>query len=119
MSDEHNTAETTHAPEASGHHDDSTTVLLGRVLPYPIYTVVFMILGGLTVVEIIIAQIIQVEWLKLPLLLGLALTKAILVILYYMHLRHDSRFFAAALILPVLVALLSMLYLLGIPPTGY
>lgn len=103
----------------SAHHDDDTTTLFGRTLPFPVYTVVFGVLGVATLTEVLIAETVTVDWLKVPLLVGLALFKAALVVLFYMHLREDSRFFAVALIVPLAVALLSMLYLLGVPPTGY
>jgi len=35
------------------------------------------------------------------LLLGLAVSKATLVALYYMHLRYDSRMFAVIFLIPV------------------
>lgn len=116
MSDLHNTHD---AHAVTAHHDDDTTTILGRTLPYPLYTVVFMALGVMTLTEVLIAEVVQVDWLKIPLLLGLAIVKAALVVLFYMHLRTESRFFALTLILPLIVALLSMLYLLGIDPTGY
>ncbi len=53
------------------------------------------------------------------LLIAFSATKAILVVLFYMHLREDSRMFAFALILPLFIALVSALFLLTVPPTGY
>jgi caa(3)-type oxidase subunit IV len=100
-------------------HFEDTTVLFGRTLPYPIYTVVFFALGASTLLEVTIAEIIQVQWLKIPLLLIIALFKALLVVMFYMHLRDDSRIFTVTLILPLVVALVSMLYLLGVPSSGY
>lgn len=105
------------------HHDDDTTTIaaFGRTvtLPVPIYTAVFGLLAALTLIEVMIAEVITAEVLKIPLLVGIAIVKALLVVIFYMHLRSDSRVFALTLLLPVLVALLSMLYLLGVPPTGY
>jgi caa(3)-type oxidase subunit IV len=100
-------------------HFEDTTVVFGRTLPYPIYTVVFFALGASTLLEVLIAEIIQVQWLKIPLLLIIALFKAALVVIFYMHLREDSRIFTVTLILPLVVALVSMLYLLGVPSRGY
>ncbi len=106
--------------EAQSHeHFSDTTVVLGRTLPYPLYTVVFMALGVATLAEVLIAEIVQVQLLKIPLLLGIAVFKALLVVMYYMHLRDDSRVFTVTLILPFAIAMLSMLYLLGVPSTGY
>jgi hypothetical protein len=36
-----------------------------------------------------------------------------------MHLREDSRIFALALILPLVIALVSALFLLSVPIVGY
>ncbi len=101
------------------HHDSDTVVLLGRQFTIygGIYTVVFIGLGILTVIEVMIGSL-DIDW-AIPLLLVLALTKAALVVLYYMHLRTDSRIFALALLVPLGMALLSVLYLLAVPPTGY
>lgn len=122
---EHTTAAETHnEPQHSimpGHgQDDGTTTLpfIGKV-PFPVYTVVFIALGILTVIEVILAGVIEAESLRVGVLVILAIAKASLVILFYMHLRHDSRFFAMALLLPTFIALLSALYLLGVPSTGY
>lgn len=106
--------------EALAHeHFSDTTVVFGRTLPYSIYTVVFGALAVATLFEVLIAEIIQVQWLKIPLLLVIAFFKALLVVMFYMHLRDDSRIFMVTLILPLVVALVSMLYLLGVPRTGY
>jgi cytochrome c oxidase subunit IV len=40
---------------------------------------------------------------KVPLLLALAITKAWLVVAFYMHLRYDNPVFSYAMIIPVLV----------------
>lgn len=102
------------------HHSDTVQLPGGREITVPggIYTVVFAILGILTIIEVISSEIF-VDGLKIVILLGLAVAKATLVILYYMHLRHDNRFFAVVLIAPLLVTTLSVLYLFGIPPQGY
>jgi len=96
----------------------NTSVFLGRTFPYPIYTVIFGVLAAATVIEILISGI-AVEALRVPLLLGLAIIKALLVIYYYMHLRTDSRIFAVTLIIPTVVAFVAMMYLLFVPTQGY
>ena len=98
-----------------GDHSDQS-VFLGRTFPYPIYTVIFGALAALTVFEILISGI-SVEGLRIPILLAVAVVKALLVIYYYMHLRTDSRIFAVTLIIPAMVALAAMFYLLFVPPT--
>lgn len=95
------------------------TMVMGRKLPYPLYTVVFMTLAVLTIVEVGIVEIFPAGWLATLLLIVLSGFKAVLVVAVYMHLREDSRIFAVALALPVLVALIATLFLAMVPPTGY
>lgn len=123
-------SEQSHAPEiaeaveaAHGEHaahaeHAETTVLFGRELPFPLYTVVFLGLGILTIIEVLVAEVFS-SGIKIPILLGLAAVKAYLVVYYYMHLKTDSRMFAIALIVPLVVALVSMLFVLITPPGSY
>lgn len=100
-------------------HHDEVTVLFGKEYDLPIYTSVFIALGVITVLEVILAGVIGDGAVRILILLALALSKAFLVVMYYMHLKEDSRLFALTLLIPVAVALLSVLYLLGVPVTGY
>jgi caa(3)-type oxidase subunit IV len=123
MADELITPEATHDPAvqtgvhagADAHGD--VTVVMGRELPFPLYTVVFFGLGILTMIEVAISLIISSD-ITIPFLLAIAVAKAGLVIYYYMHLNKDSRVFAAILALPIGIALLSVLFLFAIPQ-GY
>lgn len=118
-----------HTHDSHGHADHSDTVelpVIGAItVPGGIYTVVFGILGILTLLEVLIAETIGkmegdvAETLKIVLLLGIAIAKSALVVLYYMHLKDDSRIFLVTLLLPLLITLLSIFYLLVVPPTGY
>lgn len=102
----------------TGHEDHGdVTVIMGREIPLPLYTVVFLGLGILTVIEVLIGGIEGV--LRIPLLLGFAAVKAYLVVYYYMHLKTDSRVFAIVLAVPVFVAIVSMLFALATPPGNY
>jgi cytochrome c oxidase subunit IV len=100
-------------------HDDhgDVTVVLGREIPLPLYTVVFLALGILTIIEVLIGGIEGAF--RVPLLLGFAVVKAYLVVYYYMHLKTDSRVFAAVLAVPVFVAIVSLLFALVTPPGNY
>ncbi len=100
-------------------HDDhgETTVVFGRTLPFPLYTVVFLFLGIPTIFEVLLGSLDGSF--RIPLLLGLAAVKAYLVVYYYMHLKTDSRVFALALIVPLFVAMVSMIFLLMSPPGNY
>ena len=95
--------------EAQGGHDaflSDTTVVLGREITITggLYTVVFILLAVATVLEIIIGGLPE-GVLLIPLLLAFAVIKATLVVMYYMHLKTDSRLFTWVLIVPLLIAL--------------
>ncbi|HRF96584.1 MAG TPA: cytochrome C oxidase subunit IV family protein [Aggregatilineales bacterium] len=104
-------------------HDDHaetlapTTKILGATLPMPLYTTVFVILAVLTVTEVLLAEAIEGD-IKIPLLLGIAVAKGALVVMFYMHLKTDSRAFALAFLVPLILAILSTLFLLSVPSTG-
>lgn len=100
------------------HPISSTTVFMGRTFPVPIYTFVFFVLGAITIIEVLISELPH-GFLTAPVLLALSASKAILVVMFYMHLRDDSRIFAFALILPLLIALVASIFLLTVPITGY
>lgn len=122
MSDHtHNHAPTTEAAHDDHHHDDAhaevlaeTTTILGRTLPFPLYTVIFGILGILTVAEIVIAELFS-SWVKIVVLLAFAIAKAALVVIYYMHLKTDSKLFTLVLLVPVFIVTISLMFLLIVP----
>ena len=100
------------------HYVGNTTTLFGRVIPLPVYTVVFVTLGILTLFELALAEVIPRGGLTIPLMLLTSLGKAALVVWFYMHLNSDSRVFAITLLLPVLMVLLATGFLM-IVPVGY
>lgn len=120
----HNASSETHnhgnAPAAAPHGDahGDTSVFLGRTFPFPIYTVVFGVLAIITIVEVIISELPE-GFLGNILLLVLSGIKAVLVVMYYMHLKEDSRVFAIVLTIPLLVALVSLLFLMTVPTGNY
>lgn len=119
------------------HHDDghhsNTVALLGRQITVEggIYTVVFVALAILTVIEVVSAEGLKsaihdfpdaaaaLQAIKAAILLFIAVIKSTLVIWFYMHLRDEKPLLAVVLLLPLLIAGLSILYLLAIPPGGY
>lgn len=117
--------ETTLAPveESQAEHTDhapSDTVslpIVGEVTVYGgIYTVVFGALAILTVLEVILAAIFEdAGAIKIVALLGIAVLKSLLVIMFYMHLKDDNPIFSIILAVPLLITLLSVLYLLAVP----
>ena len=118
------------------HHDghySNTVRLLGREITVEggVYTIVFVGLAILTVIEVLSAEYLKgaihdapsaaatLQAIKAVLLLGIAIIKAGLVIWFYMHLRDEKPLLAVVLLLPLLIATLSIMYLLAIPPGGY
>lgn len=68
------------------------------------YLGIFILLAVFTLVETLLSYL-QQPAIKVPLLVGLSALKAVLVLLYFMHLRFDSRLFSylfiAGLLLPI------------------
>ena len=77
------------------------------IKPKPRYAVVLVALVLLTAVEVAASYL--GGGIKVPILLVLAAAKALLVILYFMHLKYDSRiyaylfFFGAVIIIPLML----------------
>ncbi len=75
--------------------------------PKPNYVGVFAWLTGFTLVELFVSFMpAELDSIKVPLLVVFAILKASLVVLYYMHLRYDSRFYALLLLSGVFFAVL-------------
>lgn len=110
------TAQNPDMPEEHQYHSD-TVVILGREITVAggIYTVVFFALGILTIIEVLLAEL--ENEIVIPLMLAIAAAKALLVVLFYMHLRTDSRLFALTLAIPLGIGLLSVMYLMAVPTT--
>ncbi len=116
-----------------GGHHSNTVQLLGREISVEggIYTVVFGALALLTVIEVVSAEFLKgaihdapssaatLQAIKAVLLLGIAIIKSSMVIWFYMHLREEKPLIAIVILLPLLIATLSIMYLLAIPPGGY
>lgn len=74
-----------------------------RTAHHPNYLGVFLGLLALTILEVAIAYQ-PIGWLtKVGSLLALAVTKALLVALYYMHLKFDRRLLALVALTPFLL----------------
>ena len=100
------------------HYSDTFTVpITGQemTLPGGIYTFIFLVLGALTIFEVAVAEIFPENFVTISILVIASLLKAVLVVAFYMHLRTDNPLFRVVLILPVLIVLISVLYLLGVP----
>jgi len=77
----------------------------GHTHPKIDYVRIFIWLTGFTLIELLVS-FLSIDEIKIPLLVGFAVLKATLVVLYYMHLRYDSRWYALVLIVGVFFALM-------------
>jgi heme/copper-type cytochrome/quinol oxidase subunit 4 len=73
------------------------------------YVVVAVILSAITIVEIAIPSVETISAAltrggTVAALLGLSFVKGAGVVMYYMHLRHDNRLFAALFLFPFVIA---------------
>ncbi|MEL7433903.1 MAG: cytochrome C oxidase subunit IV family protein [Chloroflexota bacterium] len=74
-----------------------------------------VMLGVITLVEVLMTELLPENAFTIFLLVVLSLAKAYLVIMYYMHLNNDNPLYRVVILLPLLVVLVSVLYLLGVP----
>jgi caa(3)-type oxidase subunit IV len=68
---------------------------------YKEYIGVFIALAVLTGIEIAASGMLPVSLLRTAFLMALAVGKAALVVLFYMHLKYDSRVFGVIFLIPV------------------
>lgn len=118
-------SETTIQPHAEAHdheHSDTVTVpVLGTItVPGGMYTVVFGVLGILTALEVLIYELLKgadepLFAIRSVALFIISLGKAVLVVWFYMHLKSDNPIFRLILIVPVIIVIISVVYLLGVP----
>lgn len=104
------------------HHYTDEVVLpyFGSIgtMPGGIYTFIFIVLAAVTLIEVLVTILLPENAFSIAILVVLSLTKAYLVVMYYMHLNSDNKLFRLVLLLPLIVVLLSTLYLLGVPATA-
>jgi cytochrome c oxidase subunit 4 len=76
----------------------------------PNYLFVFIALAGFTLIETLVSYVQQAA-IKLPTLIALSVVKAVLVLLYFMHLKFDSKLFSylfiagCVLVIPLILAM--------------
>jgi len=70
---------------------------------HPNYVLVGIVLIVLTILEV---SVISLPVPQLPFLLGFAIAKALLILMYFMHLKFDSRLYAVLFAYPWPLALL-------------
>ncbi len=76
------------------------------------YVIVFAWLAVMTAVEVAVAASPLPETLKVGILVILAVVKAALVVLFYMHLRYDSFYYWIILLVPIFFVVLLTRYLI-------
>jgi cytochrome c oxidase subunit 4 len=81
---------------------------------WKIYSVVFVALFVLTIVELYVGDIFEDKTAQVAALIALMMAKALLVVLYYMHLRWESRVLRWLVLLPFLAALFFVTILLWV-----
>ncbi len=86
-----------------------------RIHKHPNYIGVFWVLAALTAIEVAVTYL-PVP--RIPVLVPLAILKAALVALFYMHLKYDRRIFSAIFLMGLLMALILIFALIVIfaPP---
>jgi caa(3)-type oxidase subunit IV len=90
----------------------STAPAATHHIPPRTYVIVFGWLALLTLMEVVVAAIALPAGIQISALVIIAVIKAALVILYYMHLRYDSFWYWIFLIIPILFAVLLTRYLI-------
>lgn len=78
------------------------------------YVAIGVILGVITLVEVVAFYQDITAWLLAMVLLLLSASKFVLVVGYFMHLRFDDRRFLALFAVPFVIALSIMIALLGV-----
>lgn len=70
---------------------------------HPRYLLVFLALLILTVLEVVVTFIEGIP--HAPFILGMSFLKALLVLLYFMHLRYDSKWFSFVFFIPFVLVI--------------
>jgi cytochrome c oxidase subunit 4 len=83
-----------------------------RHIPRRTYLIVFAWLAAMTAIEVLVAALPLPEIVTIIVLVALAVIKAGLVVLYYMHLRYDSFYYWIILLVPIGFVLLLARYLI-------
>ena len=74
--------------------------------PHPNYMAVFYGLFAITVAEVGIVYVAMPQWLLIAILLLMALVKAAMVAMYFMHLKYDNKMLSVIAVTPlVLIAI--------------
>lgn len=75
-------------------------------VPAKVYFGVFLALAAVTGIEVALTGNIANEGLKIIVLLALAVVKALLVMMFFMHLKYDTKTYSLFLLFPLFMAIL-------------
>lgn len=78
------------------------------------YGRIFLFLAGFTVLEVLVSYLSP--GIKIPILFALAIIKATLVVLYFMHLKMDSRLYAMFFVIGMVLAVPIILIMTTVMP---
>jgi cytochrome c oxidase subunit 4 len=101
MSDTPAITDTTHTPPPAALMDETTSRPGAAHTSTRTYLVVFAWLAVMTAIEVAITAAGLPENIRIIILVVLAIIKAALVVLFYMHLMHDSKWYWVILIAPI------------------
>ncbi|MFT7463332.1 MAG: cytochrome c oxidase subunit 4 [Pseudohongiellaceae bacterium] len=79
------------------------------------YVTVFLTLAFLTVVEVFVPEVYASEWnrhTKMLLLSGLAISKAIMVGMFFMHLKYEKKWLSWIAMMPAYMGVFAILLML-------
>ena len=81
----------------------------------PNYLLIFILLAAFTLIETLVSYV-QQEAIKFPTLVVLSVVKAVLVLMYFMHLKFDSKVFSYLFIAGCVLAVPLILVLVVVMP---
>ena len=91
-------------PDKRGRLMSTETTRVTKHVPARLYVMVFVMLAIVTGLEVALTGFISNEGLKIIILLALAVAKAALVMMFFMHLKYDTKTYSLLLIFPLFMA---------------
>lgn len=89
----------------------------GKTHDHPNYMLIFWWLLGLTVLEVAVPMVITAQVPKVALLVSMAVAKAALVALYFMHLRFEKTLLGVIALTPMIIC--AFLLFMLMPDTAW
>lgn len=89
----------------------------GKTHDHPNYMLIFWWLLGLTILEVAVPMVITAQVPKVALLVAMAVAKAVLVALYFMHLRFEKTLLGVIALTPMIIC--AFLLFMLMPDTAW